>query len=408
MVSTTLGDKRAMRRSRELRIYLISWLTDFAYMMFIFAVTRRMAENGATLLQLGIVGGATSFSYGIGGTIAGHLSDRWGRRKLATSGAIGQALVYVVCTQWQSQFACYLMTGLAGVSAGLFYPPVIAWLTEGNHQSQQRQATVKTLFRFCLAWNLGVICGQTAGGWLFSINYTMPIVGSIFLMIVVVGVVLAWPQPPGSKVKVATSGQLNSLVPLPQARTFVYLGWTANVAGALAMSLIFYLFPYLAENLGISAPIHGIMLAMSRLTIVLTYLLMHYVTFWQYRLSTSLLSQFCAMSGLVLLMVGRTVPVLTAGLMLVAVLTGYNYFASIFYSTTGFADHQKGIATGIHEASLALGFGLGALGGGFLGVWLGSRIPYLACLVVLAVSALAQVGIYLALRRRWASVELRA
>ena len=70
-------------------------------------------------------------------------------------------------------------------------------------------------------------------------------------------------------------------------------------------------------------------------------------------------------------------------------------------STSGFEDRRKGMASGWHESSLAMGCGAGGLLGGILGTWLGSRVPYYFCALVLGLSATAQMTIYLFMRRRW-------
>ena len=148
------------------------------------------------------------------------------------------------------------------------------------------------------------------------------------------------------------------------ARTFVYLGWLANVASAMGVSVIIHLFPHLATELEISAPIHGLMVATNRSVVIIIYSLMFWLTFWRYRFSAALLAQLCALAGLTLLASSRTVPFLTLGLILFALLSGYNYFSSIFYSTTTFDRRRQGLASGMHEASLAVGFARGLPGRG--------------------------------------------
>ena len=41
---------------RELKFYWIALSADFAYMLFVFTVTRLMAEHQASLMALGILG----------------------------------------------------------------------------------------------------------------------------------------------------------------------------------------------------------------------------------------------------------------------------------------------------------------------------------------------------------------
>ena len=148
-------------------------------------------------------------------------------------------------------------------------------------------------------------------------------------------------------------------------------------------------FPHLATELEISAPIHGLMVATNRSMVIVTYSLMFWLTFWRYRSSAALVAQLCALAGLMLLAYSRTVPFLLLGLILFALLSGYNYFSSIFYSTTTFDRKRQGLVSGMHEASLAVGFAAGSLGGGLVSLWLGSRAPYhTVALVVLVTTAI--------------------
>ncbi|MFH1570353.1 MAG: hypothetical protein ABIL09_20345, partial [Gemmatimonadota bacterium] len=105
------------------------------------------------------------------------------------------------------------------------------------------------------------------------------------------------------------------------------------------------------------------------------------------------------MVGLAVLSTAVSVAALTAGVMLVGVMMGYSYFSSIYYSTTGFAEGRRGLASGVHEGTLAVGFTLGSLGGGYLGAALGVRAPFQVGIAVLAASAALQVLGYAWFRR---------
>jgi predicted MFS family arabinose efflux permease len=255
------------------------------------------------------------------------------------------------------------------------------------------------LLIFCIAWNLGVTLGQTAGGWLFSLSRQLPMAMSATAMALVL--VLTGGNAPEPADEPEPQEQSARCVSPERARAFVYLGWTSNVASALSVSLVIYLFPQLAEKLAISPHTHGMMLASQRAVLIITFLLMWHFKFWQYRLSSALTVQGIAIVGLLLVTTGTTVPVLTVGIMLVGVLSGYNYFAGMFYSTTGFADDQKVMASSMHEATLAVGVGVGSLLGGVAGVYFGERMPYLLCGLAIVVFSGIQWALFASWRRRW-------
>ena len=382
----------------ELKLYCIALSTDCSFMLFIFTVTRLMAENRESLLTLGILGTVSSMGYALGAPIGGRVFDLWGERRVITVGAATQLLVLLACMQWHSSnHWLYLMGAITGASVGCLHPPVIARLTQGGLSRLGSRLTGRRLFRFCLSWNLGMIGGQIVGGWLFPFNPTLPLLVGVLLMVgvlILVRLPLTIPAPdsfPEAEQEVPVTPKT--------ARTFVYLGWLANVASAMGLSVIIHLFPHLATELEISPPTHGMMLAANRLTVIAIYSLMYCTTFWRYRVFSALLVQLCALAGLTLLVYSRAVLFLTIGLVLFGLLSGYNYFSSIFYSTTTFGGQRQGIASGMHEASLALGFAAGALGGGLVSLWLGPRAPYQTVALVVVLTALVRSWVHWKARR---------
>ena len=71
-----------------------------------------------------------------------------------------------------------------------------------------------------------------------------------------------------------------------------------------------------------------------------------------------------------------------------------DYFAGLYYSTTGSADHNRSQAGGIHEATLALGMAGGSFFGGLSDEWAGERAPYFLAAGVIAILAVAQLLLY--------------
>jgi MFS family permease len=376
--------------SRPNIVYFTSFATDYAYFAFLFVITRLLAETGSSQWHLGVFGACTSICYALSGPLAGALSDRIGRRRVILSGAAGAIAVLLICSTWRSRPLFYVAGAFFGVAAALIYPPLIAWLTEDGRDTSRR------LFGFCIAWNTGVIVAQVSGGWLYAVRPQLPLLVAAVPMVGVLALMLTGrPAAPSGPSAAPAAGPPTATHDSPSsARVFVYLAWLSNLAGAFSFSLLVHLFPYLAHESGISPPVHGVMLALNRMGVIGTYVLMYRFTFWRYRLWTAVASQLLAMAGLALLGFAGSVPVLTLGLVLTALMLGYNYFASIYYSTVAFGTERKGAASGMHEASLAMGSGLGALGGGLLGALYGARAPYRFCVILLGVFMALQWAIW--------------
>ena len=84
------------------------------------------------------------------------------------SGAVAVALSIVACWLGDSANAWFLPGyWLLGIGLGLLYPPLIGWLNQGENTHANRRVVSRTLVLFCVAWNLGMMCGQLTAGALF-------------------------------------------------------------------------------------------------------------------------------------------------------------------------------------------------------------------------------------------------
>ena len=114
-----------------------------------------------------------------------------------------------------------------------------------------------------------------------------------------------------------------------------------------------------------------------------------------YRFGATVAAQIVGLGGLLLLIRATTQTGLTVGLVGLGLLLGFNYFASLYYSTTSSHDQNKGLASGIHEATLGLGIAAGAFLGGLAGAAMGPRAPYQFSILVLVAMLLVQTCVYL-------------
>ena len=278
---------------------------------------------------------------------------------------------------------------LVAAATGMVYPSCVALLSRGRDAVSQSGIGRMIVF-FCLAWNGGLISGQLTGGWLFHFDPVGPIRAALVLTLV--NPLLFWlavvhqpalPSVPDQNTKPHRKHRENSAV-------FSRLAWQANLGGAFAMSMVFHIFPLLMIELEIPASEHGGLLAMNRAIVIVTYLIMYWVPVWHHRFCPAALSQVLAAGCLLVLAAADSRLGVVVGLIGLAQLLGYNYFASLYYSTTGVIEERRGAASGMHEFTLALGFAAGAIVGGFVGRLSGSRAPYQLAAAVILVLLLVQ------------------
>ena len=398
------------RRANVGLIYPSVLLTDMVSMILIFTVDRELAERGADLMTLGLIGGVMALAFASSSLLFGFLSDRIGRWPLALGGLglLGTAATGCLVfspPSWQF-FGAYW---LAGVATGMYFPPIMAFLSQNAEQRSLFRGISRPLVFFCFAWNGGIIIGATVAGQLFERGRAWPIgvaIAATGLNFLILLAALAWPGRQATRTAVQSDRKMAQHQEL--SVFFSRLAWTANLGGAFSMSMVFHLLPRLMVDLQISADSHGWLIMFCRVCVVGTYILLYRLAFWHYRFQFPILTQLLAIAGLLIVVFAQTAWQIGLGLSAMGVLVGYNYFASLYYSTAGGGPTRQGLASGIHEASLGFGFAMGSISGGlfarlaeeFEGILpriLIQRSPYVLAISVIAVLLVLQSWMY---RRR--------
>lgn len=379
-----------------MRLYVIAALTDFVQALFLFAATRYIAEYQQGAMPLGILGACNFVAYAVSCGIFGHLSDRFGRRRLIVLGSLVFVVAFMAALRSLDAPQVYLAVVLSGMAAGMVLPPVMALITAGQVSGDHGRAASAPIAAFCIWWNVGVFFGQSSGGLLFQVGPKACLYAALTAAAIIAPLILSVRRRPPASIPTDTAGSSepeNSAAP----RFFAAAGWLANLSGAFTASLVIFIFPKLATSLEIPSSTHGFMLGSMRAVVIGMYILLHFSRFWRHRMWPLLAAQTVAVCGLLLLATGSTAPLLTAGLMCAGVMTGYIYFTGIFYSTTSFHHERKGLASGIHEGTYALGFTCGALGGAYLVSAAGIRAPFemgaAVILSLMAVQLLARLSV---------------
>ena len=375
-------------------LYLICGLTDFAAFVVVFTVSRSLAETNAEPWYLGIVGAGLSCCAGVGSFLGGWLSHRFDGRVVFLSGATTIALSIVACGL-VDHHNLFFLPGywLLGIGLGFLYPPLMGWLNQGEDPHANRRGVSRRLILFCVAWNVGMMCGQLAAGSLFSWGADSAYLVAFLVALLNVAIAFVAVRRVVPLAAVPDDVKRQDHEGMALAAAFKQLSWLANLGGMFGGSMVIHLLPDLAVHIGVAPDDHGKLLACWRAVIIATYLLMHGVAFWHYRLNTALASQALGASGLVVIALAESAMTLFIGLALLGQLVGYNYFSGLFYSTAGSSHDRRALAAGIHEATLAAGMAIGTVVGGVLGSLAGHRMPYLLAaavvLVLLAVQSAA-------------------
>ena len=398
------------RRANVKLIFASVFLTDMVNITMIFTVDRDLAERGADLMALGLIGGTMGMAFAASCLVFGALSDRIGRWPSAVGGIGLMGLATCGCLVFSPPSWIYFGAYWAvGMGAGMYFPAVLAFLSQSGERRSRSRGISRPLIFFCFAWNGGVISGTALASQLFAWGRAWPIgvaLAASGLNLLVLLSALAWPGR--DPVPTAVRSDRDMLRHQELSVFFSRLAWTANLGGAFSMSMVFHLLPRLMVDLEIAADNHGWLIMSCRGCVLVTYLVLYRLAFWHYRFYFPIVTQLLAVGGLVIVILADSIWQIGLGLAALGVLVGYNYFASLYYSTAGGGPKRQGLASGIHEASLGFGFAMGSIAGGLfarlteafghvLPSVLVQRSPYVLATSVITVLLVLQCGMY---RRR--------
>ena len=192
----------------------------------------------------------------------GYLVDRWGRRRLMTSGLLLIALCDLASAMTSSYGVFLGLRALGGVGWAMFGTVATVTMVDRPAARQRGQAVSLLL----MSETLGLLLGSAAGGWLYqSFGITSPFVFEAACMLLAALAVGSWASPTASR----PGGQR-------EPRDWRLLGTALRIPGVLLMSLtnavliavqtgvLVFLFPlYLANRGGVDPEAVGVLVGLS-------------------------------------------------------------------------------------------------------------------------------------------------
>lgn len=369
-------------------LYLVSLLMDMSVAGVTFAISRRAAELGATSTELGWLGAVWIGVYGALVLLTGHVSDRIGRRKLAVIGCFIASSMTLLCSF--TMRVPLLLWFSAGIGAGIacFWPSIIAWLGEGLSGAQ----LAKRLTTFGVVWNTGLLLGYGFTGVIFKHWRQLAFYASagciLFILVLLLLPVRA--RPPGELNDSDGPAVRPYQKPhVPAGRGFRKTAWLALFATNFALNGTAALFPQLATHIGISADVHGALLAAGRGAALVAFVALQLLTFWRTRLWPLWVAQACCATSIVWIGLANATWMFATAWAIGGLVSGYAYQASIYFTLEEMSEKGKG--SGFHEAMVGSGMFFGPMLAGWAGNSHGLRTPYLFCAAALLALIAAQM-----------------
>jgi len=399
-----------------------AFLVDFTFYLDVLVLEHLLHYAGRSSFEVALVFGVYTLAYALLAPLLGKASDRGDRRRSLLVGAAVFTLVPVLLAlnlelapaagevsvrarALPLGLAAYLGIGVLALANGLFWPAIQARLGDRARTARERARRIR---RFNVAWTSGKACGVlVAAAWLVrSPGSVLPgaaLLGSVVWLLVWIDRGAPSPAdpvaPPGEAAELAAvpTDPAVAVPPPSQAekRPFLIASLIANFAVWAAVATLVSLAPKVAERYGLSPWTSGVVLGTCLGAQGVVFLVLGNASRWAYR--WTLLLAACPLAGLGLglvacadrLGVGALACVVGAGL--VGSAQAVTYAASVFYALD--YDEHRGLRTGIHEATLALGGAL-PLAGGLLADAQGDVRA--ALLLGLGVCGVASLGVALA------------
>ncbi len=388
-----------------LSLYVPVLLKAMCAGMFVVVGPFLVNKLGGGPFYKGAIGATWIGSYVIALLAYGGRVDGLDPRNLVRIGLSTMALMFLIMAQAESLPVLFAATSGFGLISGLFWPPIMGWLSTGY----EGQRLSRRLSKFNLSWSTGMAVGPALGGFLFELDiveasHLIPLYLAACLLMLGVLVITLMPSPERD----ATTGVPVSSGPPPEdvdaARSDLFrpMARIAHFFAYVGNGVYRYQLPSLAIALGITADEFGRVGTTLSLAMFVSFLVLGKTERWHYRLDLFIGAQIVIALNLLALLVVQTWWHMMICMAIGGLAVGVTYSSDLFYGISGGVRRSRRMA--IHELLLAIGIASGALFGGAVSEHLGLRLVYPICSGLILCGVVVQLTTYAARRRAIMSV----
>lgn len=330
------------------RLLAAAFTFSFAFSMLSLALVFFARDSlGARPEDLGLIQLAGALSYTAGSVFFGWLSDRVGRPRMASLGALGAAAAFALLRHVTCLWQVYPLFIVSGFCQAAFWPALAAELM--TYFSKERLHAGISSFNISWCGAMGI--GSTIAGGLYERSPVLCLEVGAGLAAVASLLVLGG----ASRRKTGEAKESSAEVDGRRAayRTSAYLANFSSLGGRVAMRAFL---PVVAAAIGIGAGLSGYLSGALLLSQAFSFFLLGRVRFWRYNAWFLLATQLIIASALVFLFFARSYPLVMAAYAVCGVGIGLTYTSSLYYSLHN--EPSGGKMAGVHEAFLGAGAGL--------------------------------------------------
>lgn len=369
-------------------LFLSAMQMDFNFDLVTLAIPLLAISFEASSLQLGLLGALQRFLYILVCPMSGRLSDHWGRKGLAVSGAILFGTTCLCLTQARNVTSIAWVIPWIGVTLGLFWPALQGWLSDQGESQLLRQST--SLFN--LFWSIGSMLGMVLAGVLMRFSDQLPFYVAAG---VATSIALILAGSSHKKYLAVSSSPSGDSVPLRESswdRAQRQAALTSIFMVFLVIGGVTTQFPKLATQLGYGTTLIGVTMGFLPLSRTLGFVLFDRSKASPNISSVLILVKLLLAAAMAILVVART----TVWLMLAFALLGIVYAAIFSFSQYLCLKNpaHAGRRIGYHESSMLGGIVLGSILSGLLAQNLGFRFTFAFGILLSVLTLAAQPGLF--------------
>jgi MFS family permease len=290
----------------------------------------------------------------------------------------------------------YVLYGFYGFLSSLFWPPLMAWLS----QKIEGVKLGKTISKFNFSWSMGLIISPFLAGWLSERAAELPLYsGSLLFLLtsfIIIGATLVLPGiRKDREIELPVRIQKREKGKDTPVR---HPAWVGLYTSYVVMGVILVVFPVSArDDLSMSKTMIGLLLLSRALFMTIGFVILGRTAFWHFKSSPMLLGQVCLAISLILMVYVHSPLLLGLILGAVGLSMALSYSSSIFHGVSGSTNRVKRMA--IHETLLSAGFLSGSSIGGILYQRYSMPTVYWFCLNLVLAGVIIQTGLSLWVHR---------
>lgn len=281
----------------------------------------------------------------------------------------------------------FVLYALYGLSASLFWPPIMGWLSSGL----EGESLGRTISRFNLSWGTGAVISPYIAGALAEIHNRVPIYLAVVLLysaaILVVAASLYWARIRGDRY----------IEPAPQqdadardeSTPLRFPAWVGLATTYIAIGVLLNIFPVFArDHTGLSKGEIGFVLLVRALVSTAVFVFLGRTSFWHYKRSVIFSGQIALALAVISMLLMKRLEGFLIGSVLFGIVLAFNYDASIFHGVSGTARRARRMS--VHESTSTAGTVVGSIMGGWLYQTVSMHFVWLSCIGVAVVGMTIQ------------------